>query len=112
MSVVAKPLINAKYAGSSLTTEYTCPTAKKTIIDKFTVNNTDGSTRTVSIHIVPSGDLATAANMIVNLLSLTTNLYQEVSEMKNQVLTAGDFISVVASVASKVVIRASGREVT
>lgn len=112
MTVTAKALINAKYAASSLTTEYTTPALTKTIIDKFTATNTDSSSRTVSVHLVPSGGAADATNRVTSLLAIDIDESVELPELKNHILNAGDFISVVASVASKVVIRASGREVT
>lgn len=112
MTISAKALIEAKYAAASATTEYTTAANTKTIIDKFTATNTDGSTRTITVHIVPSGGTAGGSNIITSALSMTTGLSVDLPEMKNQILNAGDFIAVLASVASKVVIRASGREIT
>lgn len=112
MSVTAKPLITAKFASASNTTEYTAPSSTRTIIDKFTLTNTDSSARTVSIHIVVSGSSATDQFLIVKDKSIAAGASEDVTHMQNQILGAGEFISVVASVASKVVIRASGREVT
>jgi VCBS repeat-containing protein len=112
MTVTAKALVEAKFAANTNTTEYTAPSSAKTIIDKFTVTNTDSSARTVSIHIVASGGSVGDQYLIVKDKSLTAGESATVSEMQNQILNTGDFISVVASVASKVVIRVSGREVT
>ncbi len=112
MSVTNKTLIDAKYAANSLTTEYTTPALTTTIIDKFTATNTDSSARTIDVHLVPSGGSADATNKVTAALSIGIGASVDVPEMKNHVLETGDFISVVASVASKVVIRASGREIT
>jgi hypothetical protein len=112
MTVTAKALIQAKYAADSATTEYTTPANTRTIIDKFTATNTDSSARTLSVHIVASGGTASASNLITSALSIAIGASVDVPEMKNQILNAGDFISVLASVATKVVIRGSGREVT
>lgn len=112
MSVTAKPLIQAKYAGNSLTTEYTAPASTRTIIDKFTATNTDSGSETVSVHIVPNGGSASASNIITSALSIAAGASVDLPELKNHILATGDFISVVASVPSKMVIRASGREVT
>lgn len=112
MTVTAKCLIEAKYAANSVTTEYTAPVSTHTIIDKFTATNTDSATRTISVHIVPSGGTAGSDNLITSALSITAGASVDLPEMKNQILNAGDFIAVLASVASKVVFRASGREVT
>jgi len=112
MSVTAKPLINSKYAAASTTTEYTVPALNRTIIDKFTVTNQDGSSRTVSIYLIPSAETAGDSNLIVNALSISAGSVVNIPELQNQILTSGDKIACLASVASMVVIRASGREVT
>ena len=112
MSVTAKCLINAKYAAGSATTEYTVASNTRTIIDKFTATNTDASDRTITVYIVPTGQTAGAQYTVTSAYSITAGASVDLTEMKNQILNAGDFISVAASVASKVVIRASGREVT
>lgn len=111
MSVTNKVLIDAKYASNSLTTEYTTPTSTTAIIDKFTATNTDASSRTLDVHLVPAGGSADATNKITSGLSIAAGASVDLPEMKNHVLEAGDFISATASVASKVVIRASGREI-
>lgn len=112
MTVTAKVLIAAKYASDSLTTEYTAPSSTKAMIDKFTATNTDAGAQTLSVHLVTSGGSAGPSNLITSLLSIGAGVSVDVPELKNHILEAGGFISAVASVASKVVIRASGREIT
>lgn len=112
MSVEAKRLIAAKYAASSTTVEYTTPADTRTIIDKFTASNTDASARTVTVYLVPVGETAGATNIIVQAQSVDAGVDEELEILKNHILEPGETIEVVASVASKVVIRASGREVT
>jgi len=112
MSVTAKPLINTKFAQSSANDEYTAPGSTRTIIDKMTVTNTDASSRTVSVYIVPSGNTPSDDFLIYSALSVAAGATVELEAMKNHILATGDKINVFASVASKVVIRASGREIT
>lgn len=113
MTVTAKALIQAKYAANADTTEYTAPASTKTIIDKFTATNTDAAAVTISVNLVASGGAAGASNLIVKTKSIAAGeTYAFDSELKNQILNTGDFISVIASVASKMVIRMSGREIT
>jgi hypothetical protein len=112
MSVTVKPLIQAKYASDSITTEYTAPSSTKAIIDKFTATNTDSGAQTISVHIVANGGASGPENLITSERSLSAGESLDLPELKNHVLNAGDFIAAEASVASKVVIRASGREVT
>lgn len=112
MTVTAKCLLEAKFASDSATTEYTAPLNTKAIIDKFTATNTDSGAVTITIYIVPSGGSASDSNMIVKTKSISAAETFDFSVLQNQILNTGDFIRVVASVASKMVIRISGREVT
>lgn len=112
MSVTAKNLISATYASNTDHSEYTTPNNTRTIVDKFTATNQDSVARTLSINIIPSGDSVGAANLIVKTTSIAAGATFDSSEMKNQILSAGDIVSCVASVASMVVIRMSGRECT
>lgn len=111
MSVVNKVLIDAGYVSDSLATKYTA-TSVTAIIDKFTATNTDSNARTLSVHLVPSGGSADATNIVTSELSIAAGASVDLPEMKNHVLEPGDFIAAVGEVASKIVVRASGREVT
>lgn len=112
MTVTAKPLIAAKQAENAATTQYTTPTGTRTIIDKFTATNTSASTATLSVNIVTSGGAAGDSNTIIKTKSLAANETYTFPEIVGQVLAAGDFISTIASAASAITIRASGRELT
>lgn len=112
MTVTAKTLINAKFASNSITTEYTVAANTKAIIDKFTATNTDSGAVTITINIVPSGSSSGTSNIIIKAQSLAAGATYDFTQMQNQILNAGDFVRVTASVASVMVIRMSGREVT
>lgn len=112
MTVTAKCLVESAFAASSAATVYTVPGSTKAIIDKFTATNTDGSTRTVTIYLVPSGGSAGTSNQIIQARSISAGATSDITELQNQILNTGDFISVLASAGSLVVIRASGREIT
>lgn len=112
MTVTAKVLINSKYGSVSDSTEYTAPANTRTIIDKFTATNTDAGSQTITVRIVPSGAIAGASHNIISSKTIATGVTADLSELQNQILAAGDFINVQTSVSSKIVIRASGREVT
>ena len=111
MSITAKTLISAHFALSTDNPEYTVPASTKTIIDKFTFTNTDASARTVSVNIIPSGGAVGASNLILSAVSIAAGAVFDSAEMRNQILSTGDVISVKASAAGVVVIRASGREI-
>jgi hypothetical protein len=110
--ITAKCLIEGQYASDTPMTVYTAPASTKTIIDKFTAFNANAGDLTITIYIVPSGGSASDANAILKTHTITTNTCFDSTELRNQILNAGDFIVVFASVASSISIRASGREVT
>lgn len=112
MSVEAKTLIPSKYAADSASGEYTVPAGKRTIIDKFTATNTDSGAVTVTVHLVPDGGSTGNSNMIIKAKSVAAGATEDLTALQNQILSAGDAIVVLAGSASKMVIRASGREVT
>lgn len=112
MTVTAKCLIEAQFAAAVDTTHYTTPSATRTIVDKFTATNTDSGSNTISINIVPSGSGASISNIITKTVTIAAGATYDATEMKNQILNAGDVISCAANTALKIVIRASGREVT
>lgn len=112
MTITAKALVDAKFASSGANTEYTAPANTRTIIDKFTATNTDSSARAITVYVVPSGQTFAAQYTVTSAFSIAANTAVELTELKNHILSAGDVISVFASVASVVVIRASGREIT
>lgn len=112
MSFIPKTLIHAKHAANSDTDEYTVPVGKHTIIDKFTVNNTDSSAQQVWINLVKSTESAGDSNEVVTNLAIAAGEAINIDILKNHILDAGDKISVQASDSNVVVIRASGREVT
>lgn len=112
MSIVAKALINSKFAGTAITTEYTVPVGTRTIIDKFTVTNSSGSNESVTIYLVPSGSSALSSNMLIKARTINAAAIDDLTQLQNQILAAGDTIQVVSSNSSAIVIRASGREIT
>jgi hypothetical protein len=111
MAVQIKVLIPAKIAESSQTTQYTASNVS-TIIDKFTATNYDTSARTISVNLVTALDTAGNQNLIIKSKTLLPSETYTFPELVGQILAPGGFISTIASAASAVNIRASGREVT
>jgi len=111
MGVTVRVLIPAKQAENSQTTQYTA-TNVKAIIDKFTATNTSAANVTLSVNLVASGGSASAANLIVDARTIAPDETYTFPELVGQVLEAGGFISTIASSASALTIRASGREIT
>jgi hypothetical protein len=111
MAVIVKVLIPAKQAEDLQTIQYTAVNAKA-IIDKFTVTNTSAGNVTISVNLVPSGGTAGADNLILDTRGIAPDETYTCPELVGQVLESGGFISTIASAATSLTIRASGREIT
>ena len=111
MTVTVKPLIPSRNAESSQTTQYTATNATA-IIDKFTATNYSGGAVTLSINIVTAAGSASDTNLVVKLKSLAAGETYTFPEVVGHVLAASGFISTIASAASSINIRCSGREIT
>lgn len=111
MTVTVKVLIPAKQAEATQTTQYTA-TNCKTIIDKFTVTNTTAGNVTFSVNLVTSGGSAGASNLILDTRSIAPDECYTCPELVGQALEPSGFISTIASAATSLTIRASGREIT
>ena len=106
-------LYEAAYVTGSDATIYTCPPSTTIIIDQFSYGNNDSSAHTLNVNIIPSGGSVGATNLVVNAQPIvaagTAGSNGSLSSIQNQILNAGDAISVKADSASKIVIRISGR---
>lgn len=111
MGVLVKNLIPSKQAESSQTTQYTAVNCK-TVIDKFTGTNTSSSNVTITVNLVSSGGSAGNSNAITYTRTIAPSESYTFPELVGQVLEPGGFISTIASVATSLTIRASGREIT
>lgn len=111
MAVTVVNIIPRKQAENAQTAQYTA-TNCKTIIDKFTVTNTTGTSATFSVNLVASGGSASAANRVLSVKSISPNETYTCPEVVGQTLEAGGFISTLAGTATALTISASGREIT
>ena len=111
MTVTVKVLIPAKQAENAQTAQYTA-TNCKTIIDKFTVTNTTAGNVTFSVNLITSGGSAGVSNLILDTRSIAPDETYTCPELVGQALESGGFISTIASAATSLTIRASGREIT
>lgn len=111
MAVTPKVLIPAKQAEAVQTTQYTA-TAVKAIIDKFTVTNTSANNVTLSVNLVPALGSAGADNLIMDARAIAPDETYTCPELVGHVIEAGGFISTLASAATSLTIRCSGREIS
>lgn len=110
MAVKVKNIIPSKRLEDVQTNQHIA--SVKTMIDKVTVTNTTGAAVTFSCNLVPSGGAADDANAIIKDKAVAADETYICPELVGHVLEAGDAISMIASAAASLTIRASGREVT
>jgi len=111
MAVNVRVLIPAKIAENTQTTQYTA-NGVTTIIDKFTATNYSASVATISVNLVTALDGTGNQNLIVKTKSLQPSETYTFPEIVGAALAPGGFISTLASAASAINIRSSGREVS
>ena len=112
MTITVKPLIPGKFAESAQTTQYVAPTGTRAIIDKATATNTTASTVTFSVNLVPNGGAPLDSNIVIDTRSIAAGECYTCPELVGHVIEPGGFISTLASSATALSIRFSGREVT
>jgi hypothetical protein len=111
MTVIVKVLIPAKQAENTQTTQYTAVNCKA-IINSFTATNTSAANVTINVNLVTGGGTADVTNRITSVRAIAPNETYEFPELVGQSLDPGGFISTIASAATSLTIRASGREIT
>ena len=111
MTVTVSVLVPPKQMEASQTTQYTA-TNVRAIIDKATVTNTDTVSRTFSVNIVTSGGSAGNANLVIDTRTVQPDETYLCPELVGHVLAPGGFISTIASNATSLTLRVSGREIT
>ena len=111
MAVKVTCIIPSKQLEVAQTNQYIA-TNSKTMIDKVTVTNTTSATVTFSCNLVPEGGSVADTNAVIKTKSVAAGETYVCPELVGHVLEPGDAISMIASVADSLTIRASGREVT
>ena len=113
MTVTARNLVPAKFVENAQTTQYTVPSnVTAVIIDKFTATNISGSPATISVNLVTGSDVPGNNNLITKTKTLAASEVYTFPELVGQILPTTAYISAVASAASAINMRVSGREVT
>lgn len=109
MAVTVKELIPGTLLTASLVTLYTAPANTTARANEILLCNTDTVARTVTVHIIPSGGSASAANTIFKAITVDASETRTLG--LDQVFPAGSFVQASADSASVVSIRLSGVEV-
>jgi hypothetical protein len=113
MTVTARNLVPAKLVEDTQTTQYiVASNVTATIIDKFTATNISGSSATISVNLVTGSDTPADKNLITKTKTLAPSEVYTFPELVGQILPNTSFISTIASAASAINMRVSGREIT
>lgn len=110
MAVKVKNIIPSKRLEDAQTNQHIA--SVKTMIDKVTVTNTTAAAVTFSCNLVPEGGAVGDSNAIIKDKAVASGETYVCPELVGHVLESGDAISMIASAADSLTIRASGREVT
>lgn len=111
MAVKVTCIIPSKQLESVQTNQYIA-TNSKTMIDKVTITNTTAAAVTFSCNLVSKGGTVADSNAVIKTKPVAAGDTYVCPELVGHVLEAGDAISMIASAATSLTIRASGREVT
>jgi hypothetical protein len=109
-SALPSPLVS-QFIAATETTVYTCPASTSVQIDAATVANDSGNSVEVRISVVKSGGTAGASNRVVIMKGtgiLNDGDSTVLSELEGHKLGPGDFISAIASAASRASLVISG----
>lgn len=102
-------LIEGQQLTASVATYYTTGESR-VLIQKITVCNTTGTSRSFDLHLVPSGGTATALNQVIDARVVGPGETYLCPEAVGHWLETGDTIQAVASAATALSIVGSGLE--
>ena len=111
MTILVKTLVAPVQMAATQTTLDTA-TAVRAIIDKATVTNTDTVARTFGVNLVQSAGSASNSNLVIDTKTVQPDETYTCPELVGHVLEPSAFISVIASAATALTLRISGREVS
>lgn len=103
-------LVVTRQLTGSAATLYTSPVATWTRIEKVTLFNTDTASHTYTIYIVPSGQTAATANLMVSAQRIAAGATLSDFNIPGLFLNPGDFISAFADTTTVVNINIAGTQ--
>jgi hypothetical protein len=110
-TVTVKKLVASQQLTGSSALYYTA-TNCKTIVDKCTLTNTTAGAITATLDIVDSGGAAGVTERLISAKSIAAGETYTCPEVVGHILGDGDAIYALASAATSITIRVSGREIT
>lgn len=111
MAVITKVLVPSKTMENISQLQYS-PSNSTALIDKFTVVNTSANNVTFSVNIVASGGSVSDANAVIKSRAIAPNQTYNCPEVVGHALQDGAAIYTVASAATSLTMRITGRVIT
>lgn len=111
MAYIPVVLIHAKYAANTVSAEYTSTNAIS-LITAASATNVSGADATLTVHLVRNSETASASNVVIDAREIAPGECYICPEVTGHILADGDFIAIVASAASAIVVRMSGVAIT
>lgn len=111
MAVIISNIIPRKQAAINFQTQYTS-SGVITVIDKFTITNTDSNYHVMSVYLVASGGAASSSNVVLYNKYIAPLETYTCPELIGQVLENNGFIHTYADAGSVLTISASGRKIS
>lgn len=112
MQRLPKRLVDGAQLTAAAATYYTAPPFTLATISACTLTNTTAGAVTATLHLVPSGGTAGAANCILSARTIAAGESYNVGSAIGQTLPAGATLQALASAATAVTLVASGYETT
>lgn len=106
-TLTAKRLVEGTALTTANATLYTSDTGTKTVIQAASVLNVSAGAVVMYLYLVPSGGVAAAANAVI-AASIAAGATYPCTEIINEVLEPGGFISARASSGTSISITSSG----
>lgn len=110
MQRLPKQIVSPVQLTTAAATYYTVPANTITTISAATLTNTTGGAVTATVHLVPSGGSATAANMILSARTIAAGESYNISSAIGQSLPTGATIQALAGANTSITFVASGYE--
>lgn len=111
MTIIVKSLVPSTFIPNTITTVYTAANLRA-VVDKVSIVNTATANQSFTAHVVSGAGIADDSNMVVDSRVVVPGETYLCPELVGQYLDPGTFIAVVASAASALNLRISGREIT
>lgn len=113
MSYTPKALVPQQWVDSTSTLKYTSPASGKgTYIDKATFTNMAATTLTLTVNLVPAGEIVGSKHTVISGQSISTNQTVSLSDLAGRYMAPGDMLYWTTTAATSINGAILGREVT